>query len=193
MNFVSPDYYTASFRLGEALACAGRRRILVFLAPDIRHSVSCELRVAGICAGLQASGEPVEIRTLSIRAGIREEAARAFQTFIEESRWTPDAVYAAGDQMAFGVLDEAQRAGLSVPGALSIVGGSGTLFGNADYPSITAMIQPLERIGEEVIAMLQRILCEKTPVQPGRYLPMEFGIGSTTRPEENALLQSGPA
>jgi len=175
--------------LGRAFALAGRKRVLALFSPGDDVSVSVQLRLAGAAAGLNSVANAPELRKIIIEDGLKESGAKAFKQLISKDRWRPDAVYAAGDESASGVWEAALQAGISVPQELSVVGGSGVQANRPGELPLTAMIQPLEQMGEELIGVLERWLLRKQGSQPGIYLPMRFSCGTSTTEAENQFLR----
>jgi LacI family transcriptional regulator len=64
------------------------------------------------------------------------------------------AVVAFNDLMAIGLLRAAQRAGLTVPGALSIAGFDDIFGSDLTTPAITTVAAPLEDAGEHAVRLL---------------------------------------
>lgn len=58
-----------------------------------------------------------------------------------------DAVFAANDQMALGVLHLAHERGIAVPGQVAVVGFDGVPEGAHFTPSLTTVAQPLRELG----------------------------------------------
>jgi LacI family transcriptional regulator len=101
----------------------------------------------------------------------------AGQRIIAESRGDlPDAIVAANDQMAIGVLRSFAAAGIQVPDQVAVVGFDGLSFGALCEPPLTTVRQPMRTIGERACALLlERIT---TPDLPPRLelLPTELVI-----------------
>ncbi|MBI4025526.1 MAG: substrate-binding domain-containing protein [Verrucomicrobia bacterium] len=102
--------------------------------------------------------------------------------------WAPDAIYCAGDLLALGAVRALRERGLRVPKDVSVVGAAGVDLSGTLCPRLTATRQPLEQIGEELLAMLCQRIEQGGAAVTGRILPMPFTGGGTTRPEENVLL-----
>lgn len=85
-------------------------------------------------------GEP----TLEGGAGAFERVAASSAT----------AVVAFNDLMAIGLLRAARRAGLDVPGSLSIAGFDDIFGSELTTPTITTVAAPLERAGEQAVELL---------------------------------------
>jgi LacI family transcriptional regulator len=68
------------------------------------------------------------------------------------------AVFAANDQIAFGVLKAIHEAGLSVPGDISVVSYDDVQYSGYTNPPLTTVREPRFKIGEKAMAMLSLIL-----------------------------------
>ncbi len=188
-NFVSPDYYGASRRLAEVWRRTGRRRIALVMRPGTERSVSVRLRCAGFLAGLgEALGNPVDVRVFAVSEPDESSAYALMSGLLATGECRPDAVYCAGDELAFGVLRALEERDHSVPRDVSVVGGNG--LGMRADPSrrLTGMSHPLEALGEELIRMLMERLENRGASVPGQFLPVPFTVGVTTREEENEWL-----
>lgn len=194
VNFVSVDYYGASFRLGEAWRRSGRRRILLIVGGTLSHSVSSRLRYAGLVNGLGVQlGEDITLRTVETAWGFEENGYQAAQQMLREKDWVPDAIYCAGDWQALGAARAMREKGLSVPRDVSVVGGTGITLANTACPQLTRLDQPCEKLGQELVAMMGQRIAQKGAPVPGRFLAAPFIGGATTRPEENAQLGIAPS
>jgi len=88
--------------------------------------------------------------------GVRELLAR---------RPDLDAVFAAGDDMALGVLEALARAGRRVPGEIAVVGFDGSAEAERSNPGLSTVAQPLEAFGAELARLLAAALDgERVPV-----------------------------
>lgn len=70
----------------------------------------------------------------------------------------PDAVVAANDEMAIGVMDVVKHEGLSIPGDIAIAGFDGTAAVEALDPSLTTVRQPFDELAETAVSTLVSIL-----------------------------------
>ena len=70
----------------------------------------------------------------------------------------PTAVFAASDQMAFGVMEAARRAGLRVPEDVSVVGFNDLPEARWSSPPLTTVRQPLVAMGMLAVRMILQLL-----------------------------------
>lgn len=66
----------------------------------------------------------------------------------------PTAIFASNDEMAFGVLSEAQTRGLNIPEDLSTVGLDDIYLSQAVFPALTTVSQPRAAIGHRAMEIL---------------------------------------
>jgi LacI family transcriptional regulator len=92
----------------------------------------------------------------------------------------PTAIFAVSDTMALGVLEAAGRAGLAVPGELSVVGFDDIEV--ASYVGLTTVRQPLAESGLRGAELLLAALDGPPPVPSADVLPLELIVRRTTAP-----------
>ena len=142
------------------LLALGHRRI-AFIAGDPDH-LAMMRRLDGARDALAAwidehdehdeHGEPGE---LIVRQGFStfDSGVRAARELLSmEPR--PSAIFAANDDMAAGVIFEAQERGLRIPDDLSVTGFDDTLLASRIWPGLTTVRQPIRRMGETAADML---------------------------------------
>jgi LacI family transcriptional regulator len=97
----------------------------------------------------------------------------------------PSAIVASNDTMAFGVMDAAKAAGLSIGHDISIVGFDDVAMASQTYPALTTVRQPMAAMGEAAFEMLLSLLDGHPVLNTRRELPTELIIReSTGRPSE---------
>jgi LacI family transcriptional regulator len=152
---VSSDNAAGAEAAVDHLYALGHRRIATVTGP--LHLPPAVERLAGYrraCArlGLTVPQEYVREGDFFLDSG--ERAARALLSAAEP----PTAVFAAGDQMAIGVLHAAADAGLSVPGDLAVVGFDDIDAAALVRPALTTVAQDQRALGEAAVAALRGLL-----------------------------------
>ena len=95
----------------------------------------------------------------------------------------PTAVFCASDEIAMGLMKVVRRAGLRVPGDVSVVGFDG--IDQVDYldPVLSTMRQPRQEIGRRGAEVLLRMLDgTSTPDDHAIRLPVELLSRESTAP-----------
>lgn len=78
----------------------------------------------------------------------------------------PTAIVTANDMMAFGVMKEVHRAGLSIPGDISVVGFDDIAFAELTEPPLTTICLSRVELGQRTVEALMRNIDQ--PREPGR-------------------------
>ena len=129
---------------GRHLAELGHRRVGFISGPD-RFRSSHERR-GGFEEGLKEHG-------VALHADCVAEGAYTFESGMEAAtrlmalRDRPTAIFAGNDEMAAGVLHAARRAGLAVPGDLSVIGFDDFQIAARVWPPLTTIRAPTREIG----------------------------------------------
>jgi DNA-binding LacI/PurR family transcriptional regulator len=97
----------------------------------------------------------------------------------------PTAVVAANDRIAIGVLDAMRRAGVDVPGRLSITGYDDSPLARLSHIDLTTVSQgPLEQAGLAVAAVVERLDDQRTEATTSVLQP-RLVIRDTTGPAQS--------
>jgi len=189
-NFVSADFAGASERLGEAFLASGRKHILLLLSDPWHVSISAHYRLSGLLAGLQfGSGNGVTFR-IEVAHGFDVASGRRALARILDEGGSMDAIYASGDFLAMGCVEELEARGRVVPNEVSVIGGSGLDLTRYSHPGLTCCAQPYEQIGLEIMAMIRRLVETRVLAVPGVVVPMRWTGGTTTLAPENQILMA---
>jgi LacI family transcriptional regulator len=137
--------------MGGALAAghlldAGHRRI-GFVGDTVENPfgfASSAQRLEGFAAALREAGAPLAPQYIRRGPHGRAVAGRLARELLELDE-PPTAIFAASDVQAFGVLDAAARAGLDVPGGVSVIGFDDIELAGAI--GLTTVRQPLRESG----------------------------------------------
>jgi LacI family transcriptional regulator len=160
------DDFGAAYELAQHLLALGHRRI-GFIRGHPTKSAS-EERWRGFAAALRdASIDTSQIHTEQglCTYGSGLEAARR----LLNSSPAPTAIFASNDVMAAAVVSVANRQGLKIPSALTVVGFEDGLSACTVWPELTMIRQPVSQMAAEAVKMLIRAIRPgRPPVQLGR-------------------------
>ncbi|HEX5622090.1 MAG TPA: LacI family DNA-binding transcriptional regulator [Solirubrobacteraceae bacterium] len=130
----------------EHLLGLGHRRIAFVEGPPGLHTSAH--RLEGFEAAMAAAGaEPVRLP-----GGFEYEAGDAAAAMLLEAGELPDAVLAVNDEVAIGLLTGLRRAGVGVPGRLSVAGIDDTR--PARLVDLTSVSLPLHELGERAARVI---------------------------------------
>lgn len=145
------DDHRAAYDMTVHLARLGHRDI-GFIVGNARYAASRARREGFESAmarhGLPVRGEWVLEGDFTFQSGLE----CGVQLFAGATR--PTAVFASNDDMAFGVMQAAQRRGLSVPGDVSVVGFDDAPGAQFSVPQLTTIRQPVSEMAEIAARML---------------------------------------
>lgn len=142
------DNYGGALAMTRHLNASGYRRIAFVRGPAGNHDADERLR--GYRHGLGTGGEIVIDGNFSEQAGY--QAGRA----ILEMNPRPDAVFAANDGMAIGVLAAVRDGGLNVPGDLAITGFDDIPIARYLSPALTTVHVSIDELGSRALRRLLR-------------------------------------
>ena len=155
---VSVDSVVGGRMAVEHLIDTGRRRIAFVGGPfEIRQVTD---RLAGARVAVENSTEPVDIDVVATAALTVAEGAAAGARIISRPRrdW-PDAIFAANDLLALGLLQALIVDGrMLVPEDIALIGFDDIAFASAAAVPLSSMRQPSGMIGRTAL----RILLEET-------------------------------
>ena len=138
--------------------------------PDQESSRRCE---RGFRQAHEQAGRAVNEELIAQGFYTHQSGVDAAMTLLNKPN-PPSVIFASNDEMAVGVLYEAQRRGLKVPEQLSICGIDDISITTKVWPNLTTMRQPLLTIGYRAAITLINRLKQKSAVEPA--LPMSGHI-----------------
>ncbi|QKS71841.1 LacI family DNA-binding transcriptional regulator [Paenalkalicoccus suaedae] len=109
-----------------------------------------------------------------------EDGKRIFQRiFAMENR--PTAIFAGGDEVAAGIIQEAKRFDYSVPRQLAVIGFDNQPIADLIDPGITTIDQPIELMGSRAVElMVDSIKQDRTLSYNKELLPLQLIIRQST-------------
>lgn len=149
------DDFAAAMEITDHLLKLGHRRI-GFIRGHPNITASSE-RYRGFVAALERAGldpddAPIEQGYFTYRSGL----VAAERLLARDPR--PTAIFASNDDMAAATVNVAHRAGLEVPGDISVAGFDDTSPATTVWPELTTIRQPIAEMAEAAIELLMHDL-----------------------------------
>ncbi len=151
------DNYRAGYDMTAMLLASGKQRVIYFGSMSDRRD---EQRYAGYRDAVEAAGFPAgrivpnKVSSVSIGTGMMTLARQLYPDM--------DAILCTNDDLAVGVLQECQAAGIAVPQAMAIAGFHGLDIGQATTPRLASVITPRFEMGK----VATEIVLKKINQQP---------------------------
>jgi LacI family transcriptional regulator len=181
LPYIGFDNRRAAQEVARHLVNLGHRRFAILSAPHDGNDRGRE-RVAGFRAAMAEAGialPSTSIHYSRIGLGAAQEAAGKILALRER----PTALLATNDVLAVGAMLACRRAGVDVPGDISITGVDNTDLGATQTPGLTSVSTPIVEIGTSAARQLVARL-EGREFEAHVELPFELVVrGSTARPK----------
>src|SRR5246127_2779566 len=159
---VSTDDGSAAIQAFTHLSALGHDRIGLVLGAEAHMPSRRKLAAFTEAAQrAQMSLAPVEHALFSLEGG---QAATTRML-----RQGVTGIICASDVLALGAIRAARRAGLAVPGDVSVVGYDDSAWLNPPHPPLTTIRQPIESMGKSAVALLVNQM-ETVLAHPGELL-----------------------
>ncbi len=162
--WVGADNQSGAYAAVHHLIALGHRRIAHIQGP-MRHLCSCE-RYRGYCQAMADAHllvDPLLVQEGDFETAGGQAAANVFFALPPERR--PTAIFAASDQMAYGVFSAAKAHGLHIPGDVALVGFDDISSSAFVQPALTTVRQPFHKMGQLGMKLLLSML-DKHRVSP---------------------------
>jgi len=150
LSAVAVDIASGGSMAVRYLASLGHRRIGCMVGP--RRYNSTRQLIAGYESGLESAGLGSD-RDLISETMFTIEGGRAGTAKLVEAGAT--AIITGGDLMALGAVAGLRSWGHEVPRDVSVVGFDGTSLVSYTDPSLTSVRQPVDRMAQSVVSMLE--------------------------------------
>lgn len=158
LPFVAVDNYHGAYAMTEALLERGARQVVHIAGP--KHNRDARDRQRGFA---DAMAKIAKVQSPAILPGdFSEESGVQAARLLVQGRLPADAVFAANDQMAVGLIAELAGSGLSVPGDIMVAGFDDIPLARHLNPSLSTMQVNIDRLGSTAMMMLLRILRGET-------------------------------
>ncbi|MFJ4175483.1 LacI family DNA-binding transcriptional regulator [Microbacterium sp. NPDC089696] len=162
---------------GEHLVALGRRRIRFLGAPSVSQSNDRLQGLRDAVDGSAATIEVDEVAHLATEDGL--DAGARIVALTPEER--PDAVFAANDMVAIGVLTQLLRHGIRVPDDIALVGFDDVAQAHQSVVPLTSVRQPAYEIGRAAgAALLQQLAHPDAPLPAPTPFAAELVVREST-------------
>ena len=178
ISYVDVDNRASSKAMVGYLLELGHRRIATVTGP--RAAIVSRDRLSGYGAALDAWGIPSD-PSLVVEGDFSEDSGYTAMKPLLARPERPDAVFAASDSMALGVLRALREAGIRVPEEVAVAGFDDAPFAARTEPPLTTVRQPIQQIGTVAAERLFEVI--ENPNTPPRrtILPTELVIRASAR------------
>jgi LacI family transcriptional regulator len=147
--------FTGGVAAAEHLLSLGHRRIAHAGGPQ---STDCShARLAGYSSALRKVGIELD-ESLITHCAFSYGAGRQVARDLLDRSDRPTAIFAASDEIALGVMEEARRRSIRIPDDLSIVGFDDTFLASRSTPPLTTVAQPLLEMGRVATRSLAQMI-----------------------------------
>lgn len=173
------DNAAASKAVVDYLISLGHRRIGVISGlADNRHTID---RMKGYRQSIKEAGIAFDEKLVAEGDFTMWSGLNASNHFIQMKE-RPTAIFSLNDEMAIGAIQGLKKAGINIPGELSITGFDDIEFSKYSDPPLTTIAQPAEELGKTAMNVLLKLMEGKDLPQTEYILPFEFVIRKSTTP-----------
>ena len=147
--------YAGGVTATEHLLRLGHRRIAH--AGGLSGGDIGKARLAGYLSALRASGASIDDPMIT-HSEFSYDAGRRIAPLLLDRPDRPTAVFAAGDEIAQGLMEEARRRAIRVPQELSVIGFDDSFMASRTTPPLTTIAQPLVEMGQVATRSLTQLI-----------------------------------
>jgi LacI family transcriptional regulator len=173
--------------LARSMTALGHERFAAIAGPQRLLTVG--ERLAGFRDGLRESGHELSPDIVFRGDFSRDGGYDATMQFLATDH-RATCLFAASDTMALGALAALRKAGIDVPGQISVTGFGGIPSANDSVPELSTLQLPLDSIG----AMTMQLALDQTPGAKPRRVSFagEVVLRGSTAPPRSAPRRSAP-
>ena len=147
--------FTGGITAVEHLLSLRHRRIAHAGGP---HSVDCShARLAGYSSALRQARIELDESLITQSVFSYDAGRQAARDLLDRSD-RPTAIFAASDEIALGIMEEARRHSIRIPQDLSVVGFNDTFLASRSVPPLTTVAQPLLEMGRVATRSLAQMI-----------------------------------
>ena len=145
------DDYKGAFKATEHLISQGYKRIAHISGPQ--HLKNFYDRLKGYMGALQANKREIDL-SLIFSGNISIESGRKGAEHFFSMQEPPDAIFAAEDFTALGVINELKARNIQIPEQCGVIGFANELFGEHITPTLSTVDQQTIVMGKSAIELL---------------------------------------
>jgi DNA-binding LacI/PurR family transcriptional regulator/anti-anti-sigma regulatory factor len=165
----------------------GYRRVAFVRGPESNEEA--ERRYRAYIDVLAEYNLPLDLALVAPGSFVSSTGVEAIRLLLDERKVDFEAVVAANDEMALGVLEALQARGLRVPDDIAVVGFDDIWEANAITPALTTVRQPVYELGKQAVDTLLALLRgKKVPAQVT--LPTELVVRQSCGCLNPAVMQA---
>lgn len=147
--------FTGGVAAADHLLYLGHRRIAHAGGPP---TIDCShARLAGYSSALRKAGIELD-ETLVTHCAFTYGGGRDAARDLLDRPDRPTAIFAANDEIALGVMEEARRRSIRIPEDLSVVGFDDTFLARRSSPPLTTVAQPMLELGRVATRSLAQMI-----------------------------------
>ncbi|HPD18772.1 MAG TPA: substrate-binding domain-containing protein [Candidatus Goldiibacteriota bacterium] len=181
-NSVIVDNFKAGYNAGKYLIeKAGRKKIGVILDPQIGEKNSATFyRYEGFKKALNESKNSIkDVKKTYVKHHTIEDGRRSFDMIYKNIKKIDGIFSIAGDMAAIGFIHEAKSHGINFPDDIAIIGFDDVEMASALEPPLTTIRQPILKMGEEAVNILNDVFKGKIKKPVKKILDSELIIRET--------------
>ncbi|MBE1577826.1 LacI family DNA-binding transcriptional regulator [Amycolatopsis roodepoortensis] len=173
---VTANGFGGAYQATTHLISLGHRRIAHVGGPAGLRTA--DQREAGYRAAMKTHGVEVD-ESMIVRGAFSSAFGMNFFAHMARAGAAPTAVFTASDIAAVGLLEAARRAGVTVPGDLSVIGCDGITLGEWTSPRLTTVAQPTEQMARKAVDEITRLAAGRVPAD--HVLSMRLVVRESTQ------------
>jgi len=174
---VFSDNEQGGFLAGRHLVELGHRHIAFFGGPETMGST--QMRLAGVGRAIAEAGADAAVTEIYC-GDYSPEHGRAAAERLLATAGGATAVLVSSDQIMLGALEIFRRAGVRIPGELSVIGFDDIAPFVLFDPPLTSIRQPVDAMGRRAVDLMVRGLAGEEVGEVVEHLPVELILREST-------------
>lgn len=166
------DHRQASYEMTKHLLQRGNVRIGFFRA-SVDDNIEDSERYKGYCEALQEQGQKLDT-SIVLQGDGSSESGYALTTMLIDHKNLPDAIFAASDEMAIGVIGALIDHRIGIPEDISVAGYDDIKMASMMRPALTTIRQPIYDIGAVCVRMVVKLIQGEEIENKVNFLPYEL-------------------